>query len=330
MVAVLDVSIVHGQPSGELVSEQQQLQFFRAFWSNLHSVLWAEAWVRRPAKAEPSPAGTLPERLTAAITPAERRAWDEAVEYYDREIADLHPLFDRESSTIRKTLIAAGAELPATGLRPAHRKVLVDAADVYRKYLWGAHDRANREWIAAALSKIDTLTLDVPQRLSRLYGTPWFSGPVRVDVVRVSSREGAFTSNDPAPGHVTLSSSSPGSQEWAAAEVVLHEASHLLFLPVMSAFAAEVQAQGKNTRRGPVESWNANVWHAALFYATGEVVRQALDSRGIVYVPYVYKNGLFDRTWPQFREPIETNWKPFVNGERSREDAIKQIVMALR
>ena len=274
-------------------------------------------------------AGVLPERLPSTATAEERKAWDAAVAYYDEEIADLHPLFDAESSAIRRTLLAATAELPSTGLTAAHRQVLVNAAPVYRKHLWTIHDRANREWVTPALAKIAALSPAVPERLSALYGTPWFTTPLRVDVVRVSSREGAFTSIDPAPGHITLASSSPNGQDWAAVEIILHEASHLLFLPEMKLFGAELQAQGK-IRKGPIETSNALVWHAALFYSTGEIIRRALQERGIAYQPYVYKTGMFERAWPHFRAPVETHWQAYVDGTLPRDEAIKRIVAELK
>jgi hypothetical protein len=326
---VLAASGVRAQAPAELVREQAQLQLHSAFWPNLHNVLWAEAWARRPMSADPSPAGQLPEPLVGDLTPEERAAWDVAVEYYDREVADLHPLFDQASAAMRRALISAGRDLTAADLQPEHRRVLAEAAPVYRKYWWQAHDRANREWINAAVADVATLSPVVPDRLAQLYGTSWFTRPIRVDVVRVSSREGAFTSLDPSPGHITISSSSRGNQGWAAAEVLFHESSHLLFLPVMTAFGTELRAQGKDTRGGAPETWNANVWHVALFYSTGEVVRQALASRGITYEPYVYTMGLFERAWPQFKMPVEVYWKPYVDGDTSLSEAVTQVVRAI-
>jgi hypothetical protein len=148
--------------------------------------------------------------------------------------------------------------------------------------------------------------MGVPDRLARLYGTPWFAHTLRVDVVRVTGCEGAFASKDPAPGHITISSGNPVIADWRAAEVLFHESPHLLVGPIIEAFAAELRAQGKNSR---------DLWHVALFYLIGEVVRQALASRGINYEPYLYKTGLFDRAWPQFKEPVETDLKAYVNGE---------------
>jgi hypothetical protein len=166
---------------------------------------------------------------------------------------------------------------------------------------------------------VAALTPAVPDRLARLYGVPWITSGIRVDVVRVANREGAFTSIDPAPAHITISSGAPALREWVAAEVLLHETSHALAFPLMDDFAAELRMQRK-------ASWH--LWHVALFYLTGEVVRQALAERGIQYETYMYKTGLFERAWPEFRAPIETYWKPYVNGEVSRDEAIRNVVRA--
>jgi hypothetical protein len=240
-------------------------------------VLWAEAWARRPPSTTPSAAGVLPEPLAADLSAAERAAWDAAIKYYDAEIADLHPLF--EMGPIRKALLAAKAELPAEGLAAEHRRVLVGAAAVYRRYWWAGHDFANRAWMADPLSRVASLSPAVPDRLAKLYGTPWFTQPVRVDVVRVTSREGAFTSIDPAPAHITIASGNANLAGWMAAEVLFHEASHALALPLVQAFGAEQKAQGKLAAR--------DLWHVALFYLTGEIVRQTLQARNIAFEPYL-------------------------------------------
>jgi hypothetical protein len=319
--------IVPAQQARELALEQHPFRLYSAFWPNLHHVLWAEAWARRPSTEEKA-AAALPEPLTGNLSATERRAWEAAVSYYDAEIADLHLLF--EMGQIRKLIITAQDELPASGLAPAHRQVLAAAGPVYRKYWWPAHDRANRAWIQETMSKVSSLSPAVPDRLVRLYGTPWFTKSLRVDVVRVGAREGAYASNQPEPGHITISSSKAAIEGWMAAEVLFHEASHMLVRPFIEAFSAELRAQGKLTAGGGTPSRNAELWHVALFYTTGDVVRRVLAERGIAYEPYLYKTGLFDRAWPQFKTPIETHWKGHLNGELSREEAVKRIVTAIK
>jgi hypothetical protein len=317
LLIAVTASSLFAQDSRELVLTQQPFALHSAFWPNLHHLLWAEAWARRPPSDE-NAAGILPEPLKAELTADERRAWDAAVSYYDEEIADLHPLFEMRS--IRKAMIGAGADPPATGLEPAHRQALIDAAPVYRKYWWPAHDAANRAWLPDAMSKVASLTPAVPDRLARLYGAPWFTSGIRVDIVRVANREGAFASIDPAPAHIIISSSAPAIQGWMAAEILFHESSHALALPMMDDFAAELRTQRKVSR---------HLWHVALFHLTGEVVRQALAERGVAYDPYLYKTGLFDRVWPELRAPIETHWRPYVDGRVPRDVAIRNVVTAV-
>jgi hypothetical protein len=320
LIAALATPRAQNAPPPDLVLEQAPFTVHSSFWPNLNNVLWAEAWARRPPSKDPSPAGAMPEPLTANLTPAERAAWDAAVKYYDDEIADLHPLF--EMGPIRKAMLAATSELPASGLEPEHRRVLTAAAAVYRKHWWAGHDFANRAWVADPMSKVASLSPAIPERLARLYGTPWFTRSVRVDVVRVTSREGAFTSIDPPPAYITIASGNPNMTGWMAAEVLFHEASHALAMPLMQAFAAEQKTQAKLTAR--------DLWHVALFYLTGEVVREALETRNIKYEPYLYKTGLFDRAWPQYKAAIETHWKPYVDGKIPRDAAIRNVVAAIK
>jgi hypothetical protein len=63
---------------------------------------------------------------------------------------------------------------------------------------------------------------------------------------------------------------------------------------------------------------------------TGEIVRQALADSGIAFEPYIYRTGLFDRAWSRFKTPVEAHWKPYLSGEVSREQAIKNVVTAIK
>ncbi|HEV8630530.1 MAG TPA: hypothetical protein VGV61_09465 [Thermoanaerobaculia bacterium] len=304
----------------ELVGEAASLQFHSAFWPNLHHLLYAEAWAHRGVPARESLAGALPEPLQADLSPAERAAWQQAVDYYDRELAAKDLLFDPRLDEIRRALLAGGASAePPAGLPAEHRAVLAAAAPVYRAHWWSAHDRANRAWIAAATAEVQSLSPAVPARLAALYRTPWFTSPARVDVVFVASRQGAYTQLDPLPAHLTISSSDPHNQGLAAGEIVFHEASHALVRPVEEAFSKEARAAGK-----PI----GVLWHVALFYLTGEVVRQALAARGVDYTPYLYATGLFDRAWPQLEAPVETHWRPYVDGKASLDDAVRRVIAA--
>jgi len=66
-----------------------------------------------------------------------------------------------------------------------------------------------------------------------------------------------------------------------------------------------------------------------LFYTAGEVVRETLAARKIDYVAYLYSTGLFDRAWPQFRLPVEREWKPYVDGQVTLDQAVSRLIAAI-
>jgi hypothetical protein len=66
-----------------------------------------------------------------------------------------------------------------------------------------------------------------------------------------------------------------------------------------------------------------------LFYIAGEVIRQQLAKAGIDCKPYLYATGLFDRTWPQFRAPVETHVQAFIDGKIALEQMATNLAAAV-
>lgn len=303
----------------ERVQTKSNLVFYSSFWLNLHHTLYAAAWARRPHTTERPRAEPLPEPLQGALKDTERTDWETAVDFYNRELADRDLLFDREMTAIKEALATTGKTLPKNGLPPDLRQILVKAAPVYRHYWWRMHDDANRAWIADVVSRVAALARAVTPRLEKLMLTPWFAHLVRVDVVRVNKIQGAYTSIDPGV-HTVISSGNSNYQQWAGAEMVFHETSHALIVPIIKRIEAAEKVAGKQTR---------DLWHVVLFWTVGELVRDALERRNISYKPYIYATGLFQRAWPQFQAPVETEWAPYVQGKISLDEAVKKLVLAI-
>jgi len=196
--------------------------------------------------------------------------------------------------------------------------VLESAAPVYRKHFWAAHDRANRAWIQQTVERTRTIAPEVIARLTKLYIVPWFAVPVRIDVVWVGNRQGAYATEGPT--HATISSGDANSTGWTAVETVFHEISHTLIAPIEKQLAS---ALGDRLRDHRV------LWHVVQFYVTGQVMRDVLLARGIEYSPYMYSTGLFDRAWGQYRGVVEANWRPYVDGKVTLEIAIEGTAKAL-
>jgi hypothetical protein len=198
------------------------------------------------------------------------------------------------------------------------KRNLESAAPVYRRYFWPAHDRANRVWIAATVERMRAIAPDTIPRLEKFYGTRWFATPVRADVVWVGNRQGAYSTTEPT--HATISSGDPENRDWAAVETVFHELSHALVPSLQEALA---RALGDRLRDNRV------LWHVVQFYLTGAAVQQALKAKGVDYVPYMYATGLLERAWKQYEAVLDANWRPYVEGTRSLDDAIAGTVKML-
>lgn len=148
--------------------------------------------------------------------------------------------------------------------------------------------------------------------LGKVYRSGWPEGPIRTDVTQYAGL-GAYTTLGPV--HVTVSSADLANSGQAALEILFHEASHALIGEVRESLARDAQAQGRVLRRD-------DLWHALLFYTTGEIVRRHLDG----YTPYAIKGKLYDRAWPGSLAVFEQDWRPYLDGKTDFEAAARRLV----
>ena len=270
-------------------------EFHSGFWINLDRFLYEQAL------ADPAPAAVAPE-------------WTAALDYYRKKFIKGNPpsgevvqLHDRLSE------LETAESLKGSSLDPELIPILEAAAPVYRARWWLAHDRGDRAWVGAVSPKLSKYSADLKRDLAKAYATTWPSTPIRVDVCEYANWAGAYTTID--PSHIIISSVAKGNQGDAALEMLFHEGSHTIFQKVLDAMASEARAQNKLYRR-------RDVWHAILFYTTGEMVRRHLKG----YVPYATKTSLYERGWPGVPEILDKDWKPYLEGKIDMAMAIRRIL----
>ena len=308
-------------------------EFHSGFWINLHHFLYQQARQQSqgtrsasktsaPAKAQPAP----------ELTPAEQAAWESARLYYAAQMAGRDLLFNRDLVLIKDRLAELEAEpdLSKSGLRPELVAALERAAPIYRAHWWPSHDKQNREWIAAVAPLVRQKGRRLAEGLAEIYRAEWPAGRIRVNVAHDAGSAGAYTTLDPL--RVTISSNDPDIQGRGAFEVLFHEASHALASGVNEAIARECRRLGKPIPR--------ELWHALLFYTTGEVVRRALvapsgessssaAAAGDGYTPYAYRVGLYTRGWQNYQRLLERHWQPYLDGRTDFDNALARLVSAL-
>ncbi len=232
------------------------------------------------------------------------------------------------------------------GLPGKLTQILDGAAPVYRAHHWPADDRANRAWIKRVDPLVREQGVGLSHRLADIYQTQWPIEKIWVDVSAVANAAGAYTTLDPL--RVTIASTDTRNQGAAALEVLFHEASHGIATPVEQAIARECRQRDKPIPR--------DLWHALIFYTTGEVIKPVMDTEGdasndgtvpsgsgksnasqgarhssedVDYTPYAKREGLYQRGWENYLQILTRYWQPYLDGQVTFDNAIAHMVSAL-
>ena len=308
-------------------------EFHSGFWLNLHHTLYRAARSQRESGSTPTP---KPVNFAMGnLSTAENRAWTSAIAYYSKTYADRDLTVSLEMILVKNQLgdfetceDLAGIKKKScdAGLPAKLTETLNAAAPIYRAHLWPEHDRANRHWISAVAPLVRRNGVDLSHRLAEIYQTNWPKERIRVDVTSYASSTGAYTTLDPL--RVTVSSSDPRNQGAEALEVLFHEASHGIADSVQNAIFRECRQRDKPIPR--------DLWHALLFYTTGEVIRpvasttgDAIPSSSSGYVPYAVREGLYKRGWENYLRVLTQYWQPYLDGRVDFSDAVAHMVSAL-
>ena len=325
---------------------QPIFQFHSGFWLNLHHFLYLQARLREgelisrndSSKPAGSTGAAAPPAKDSAANPPDAPAGQAAVDYYAKNLAHRDLLFDNGMVLIENRLAdleacpdLSGYQAPAcsSGLRPEMITALEGAAPIYRARWWATDDQRNREWMAQVTPYIHSMGSLVAEQLEAIYHANWPKDPTRVDVVTYAGPFGAYTTLDPT--YVTVSSTDPRNQGLSAFEILFHEASHQLATSVQDAIVKVCHQEDIPIPR--------DLWHALLFYTTGEVVRRTLArseapstpsaAHPASYTPYAARNGLYTRGWEDYQRALIAYWQPYLDGRDTFDHAIASVVAAL-
>ncbi len=167
--------------------------------------------------------------------------------------------------------------------------------------------------------------VELSQRLAEIYQARWPKERIRVDVSAFANYAGAYTTLDPL--RVLISSTDPRNQGNSALEVLFHEASNGIAVPVQLAINRECRQRDKAIPR--------DLWHALVFYTTGEIIKPVVTAEnangdgGGEYMPYAFRERLYQRGWDDYLKLLERFWQPYLDGKATFDDAIAHIVSAL-
>jgi hypothetical protein len=290
-----------------LPAAAQRWEFQNNFWVSLHQTLLA----------------TAQRDLDLPIPDDERKQWMAAVNAYRIRFGTRAPWVDEELIRINDALTSTLDVLPPS-IGEDLTTVLTSAAPIYRQRLWPSDERASRFWINVARSLITDAGEELAAEHGRIYGVT-YPQRIRVDVAPYAGENGAYTTASNGLVHTTISSREPAYQGFAALEMLLHEGSHAIVGPTNGAIGPQINADAQTA--GLLAP--RQLWHALLFYTSGELTKRALRARGVPdYVPFAYRNQMYDRAFRGLQRPLETHWQQYLNGAMTREVAITNVVQA--
>ena len=284
--------------------QQTTFEFHVGIWVNLHHTLFNQALGIK--------AGRLPD--LSPLSAPETNVWNQALQYYGQSLVN-HDLLEPSMIRINRALALAGnsSDLKSAELSKDMARMLETAVPVYRAHWWADHDRSSRDWESHMTPGIAAYESSLKAALARAYDTPWPKDPIRVEISYYVPGNSAYTAVD--PPLITISSGSQRNQIPSGLENIFHEAGHALVQKVFAEIAKDEKSQKKDPKY-------RDLWHALMFYTTGELVRKQVPE----LEPYATKYGLWETNWQQLLPIMEKDWKPFLEGKGTFKDAIKQLV----
>ncbi len=315
MIALLALQLVVA--AGNPVVQTTHFSFHSGFWMGLHHVLYMQSRVRRGLDQGRDVVGFV-QRDTVGwgqLADNERSAWNDALAYYDRALAERNAVFDSVLIWGKAELINVDdrGTLQGAQLDPEWIAALQKAEPVYRKLWWPRHDRANREFIQRAQSILQQHGDTVAARSARAFHTQWPTRRIRVDVTAFANWSGAYTTNG--PSHITTTHHMPDHE---ILEMMHHEALHTLDRQLSRALDARARQTGKRDA--------GEFIHPLIFYTAGEITRQVIAG----HRPYAEEHGLWTRgVFAEHRDAVYANWQPYLDRKISFEEAINRLVATL-
>jgi hypothetical protein len=301
MKRILLIALLVGCTSTQpAVDDQPFFDFHSNFWLNLHHFL------RVVGRGEP---------IDANLTADERAAWDAAVTVYRTTYSQRDLLFDREMVAIKNALRGAGESLDGIDIPADLRTALITAAPVYRRHFWPAHDAANRAWIANAESLVRQHGAKIAAKVAAPYGETWPTEAIDIDLSVSAGPVGAYTTYPP---HATISSMDKGNQGIHSLEIVFHETTHQWGRRLSEIIRESATKRGKTVPR--------DLWHAVLFYNSGEVIRRVLADAGVPYTLYGHPGVYTDLCGAGCYEKVKAAWDARLDGRATMEEALDGLV----
>lgn len=287
-------------------------------WLNAHHFLYVLGRARNHAADATRDAVILAPKdedaALASLSPADRRIWSDAVDFYARTLSRKDLIFDRDLAAMTSTLaaVADANSLHGQSIDSATMRVLESAMPVYRATWWSAHRAANRARRDSVQAYLDRYGNAVQVFVTAAWRQPWPPGGQPVHIATYANWAGAYSTTT--SRLIVVASLDTAAHGSLCLESVFHEAMHQWDDSITSHLERAAARVGK---RVP-----ANLSHAMIFYTAGEAVRSVIPG----HVPMADALGIWERGFAAFRGPLDRIWKPYLHGNGTLDDTLASLL----
>lgn len=318
VAVTLSLDLAQGSSEAGLVAQTPHFALHSDLVTNVHDALLEAGRMREKGKLELFESGAEAECFDG-LAPSMRTAWNLAVDYYASVISS-RKWSDRQQFLIRLDLAGVKELTREQDMRYCGiaRSFMAAATPAYQACRWESQDHRNRDWIQSLITQLDAHEDAISRRLAKLYDKPLGGLPIRVDVVETVNWSGATTwMLLPDGGHIVISNVEYGP---LSLEYIFHEASHTLMgrnHPVRVALKQAAERTGITLPE--------DLWHAVLFYMTGETVSHELVEAGEPeYTPMLFEGNIFS----QHHAAMKQAWSAYLDGDRDLDQAAENLLRA--
>lgn len=257
----------------------------------------------------------------------DQKPWSEAVNYYKNKLVQEDLRISEYMSNFKTWIITQEqpiSEVPEEFRE--HMKTLQNVSEIYTEYFWPEHQVACEQVLQENISMIRSTEQNYVERITKLTRQFWEFEKIRVDITYVAKSSKWNLRNRPYtslfPTHVVMNAEGENYNKGNWVELLYHESAHHLILPTYYFVGATINDVAQaNKIKIPRQ-----LWHAYLFYFTGQISQQLLRAEGIDYpLTYMERNGVFSRYQPVFKQYLD----PYMEGKTSLAEATSSILTAL-
>lgn len=283
LVILSSESIAQSPPAED---STKYYEFHINYWFNAHHFLWLEAFMNVEKDS------TL---LLEKLPKKDLQIWKEATAYYKNNLVQEDLRMSDYMSSFKTWILNQTEnfdEIPEDFR--THVAILQSVNPIYKKYFWPGHKKTCEAVLNSNIELLRSIESDYVDRITELTRQYWEFKKIRVDITYVAKANKWNLRNRPYtsvfPTHVVMNAIGENHIKGNWIELLFHESAHHLILPnsyfVSGTINDHIEVHQIKAPR--------QLWHAYLFYFTGQVARQLLQQQGIDYpTTYMERNRVF-------------------------------------